>query len=141
MSGNIEKAVKKRNEDRFPSLFVLPKIICTYPAKECEHKFPIIQRLRTYVIASLTIDKLSAIVIIDIHHIQITVTLLNYFLSIILEKWMAAIKYFDCPCEEIKLVPPSTNLISLTVGKLTFVFHDYWLDTGNVDIYILFFHW
>ena len=61
-------AVTKCDEKRFPNLFVLLKIACTFPitSAECERSFSAMRRLRTWLRASMVqlqlwtyIDKLN----------------------------------------------------------------------------------
>ena len=48
-------AITKCDEKRFPNLFVLLKIACTFPitSAECERSFSAMRRLRTWLIASM----------------------------------------------------------------------------------------
>ena len=61
-------AITKCDEKRFPNLFVLLKIACTFPitSAECERSFSAMRRLRTWLRASMVqlqlwtyIDKLN----------------------------------------------------------------------------------
>ena len=63
------KAIAKCDEKRSPNLFVLLKIACTFPitSAECERSFSAIRRLRTWLRASIKMERLGSVAIIKIH--------------------------------------------------------------------------
>ena len=65
----LEKAIKKCDEERFPNLFVLLKITCTFPITlaECERSFSAMRRLRTWVRKSMKMERLGSVAIMNIH--------------------------------------------------------------------------
>ena len=65
----LAKAIKKCDEERFPNLFVLLKITCTFPitSAECERSFSAMGRLRTWVRESMKMERLGSVAIINIH--------------------------------------------------------------------------
>ena len=65
----LAKAIKKCDEERFPNLFVLLKITCTFPITlaECERSFSAMGRLRTWLRKSMKMERLGSVAIINIH--------------------------------------------------------------------------
>ena len=66
---SLAAAIKKCDEAKFPNLFILLKIGCTLPLTlaECERSFSAMRRLRTWLRASMTMERLSALAIMHIH--------------------------------------------------------------------------
>ena len=65
----LAKAITKCDEERFPNLFVLLKIACTFPitSAECERSFSAMRRLRTWLRASMKMERLDSVVIMNVH--------------------------------------------------------------------------
>ena len=65
----LAKAITKCDEERFPNLFVLLKIACTFPitSAECERSFSAMRRLRTWLRASMKMERLGSVAIMNIH--------------------------------------------------------------------------
>ena len=63
------KAIKKCDEERFPNLFVLLKIACAFPitSAECECSFSAMRRLRACLRASIKMERLDSVSIMNIH--------------------------------------------------------------------------
>ena len=68
--GNLAKTLKECDELTFPNLFVLTKIGATLPVTscECERSFSVMQRLRTWLRACMTSERLSALALMHIHY-------------------------------------------------------------------------
>ena len=64
----LAKAIKNCDEERFPNLFVLLKIACTFPitSAECECSFSAICRLRTWLRASMKMGRIGSVAIMDV---------------------------------------------------------------------------
>ena len=70
----LATSIKGCDEARFPNLFKLLKIGCTLPVTscECERSFSCMRRLRTWLRASMNMDRLGSLAIMNIHsHIEI----------------------------------------------------------------------
>lgn len=67
---NLAQSLKEIDETSFPNLFVLLKIAETLPVTscECERSFSVMRRLRTWLRASMTSGRLSALALINIHY-------------------------------------------------------------------------
>ena len=67
---NLSQSLKECDELTFPNLFVLLKIAATLPITscECECSFSVIKRLRTWLRACMSSDRLSALALIHIHY-------------------------------------------------------------------------
>ena len=67
---NLSQSLKECDELTFPNLFVLLKIAATLPITscECERSFSVIRRLRTWLRACMSSDRLSALALIHIHY-------------------------------------------------------------------------
>ena len=65
----LPKAITKCDEERFPNLFVLLKIACTFPitSAECECSFSAMRRLRTWLRATMKMERLGLVAIMNIH--------------------------------------------------------------------------
>ena len=65
----LAKAITKCDEKRFPNLLVLLNIACTCPITfaECERSFSAMRRLRTWLRASMKIERLGSVAIMNIH--------------------------------------------------------------------------
>ena len=65
----LAKAITKYDEERFPNLFVLLKIACTFPitSAECERSFSAMHRLRTWLGAGMKTERLGSVAIMNIH--------------------------------------------------------------------------
>ena len=65
----LAKAITKCDEKRFPNLFLLLKRACTFPttSAECERSFSAMRRLRTWLRASMKMERLDSIVIMNVH--------------------------------------------------------------------------
>ena len=65
----LAKAITKCDEERFPNLFVPLKIACTFPITfaECERSFSAVRRLRTWLRASMKMERLGSVAIMNIH--------------------------------------------------------------------------
>ena len=65
----LAKSLKECKTNRFPNLYVLSKIGCTLPVTscECERSFSAMRRLRTWFRTSLSSQRISELVIINIH--------------------------------------------------------------------------
>ena len=74
----LAKAIKKCDEERFPNLFVLLKIECTFPIT-----FSAIRRLRTWLRASMKMERLGSVAIMDIHRQEVWIISIfpNYFFN------------------------------------------------------------
>ncbi|XP_065650558.1 52 kDa repressor of the inhibitor of the protein kinase-like [Hydra vulgaris] len=72
-SNTQAKAIRICNENQYPNLFELLKIGCTLPitSAECERSFLAMQRLRTWLRASMTADRLGSLAIMNIHYNEI----------------------------------------------------------------------
>ena len=68
-SDTLAKAVDKCDEERFPNLFVLLKKACTFPitSAERERSFFAMRRLRTWPRASIKMEGLGSVAIINIY--------------------------------------------------------------------------
>ena len=68
-SDTLAKAIMKCDEERFPKLFVLLKIACTFPntSVECEGSFSAVHRLRTWPRAGMKMERLVSVAIMDKH--------------------------------------------------------------------------
>ena len=69
MPDKLTKAIKKCDKERFPKLFVLLKIACSFPitSAECERCFFAIRRLRTWLSANMKLQRLGSVAITNIH--------------------------------------------------------------------------
>ena len=67
---NLDQTLLRIDELVFPNLFILLKIAATLPVTscECERSFSIMRRLRTWLRASMTTERLSALALINIHY-------------------------------------------------------------------------
>ena len=65
----LAKAITKCDEKRFPNLFVLFKIACTFPifSAESERSSSAMRRLRTWLRASMKMERLGSVAIMNIH--------------------------------------------------------------------------
>ena len=65
----LAKAITKCDEKRFPNLFVLLKIACTFPitSAECERSFSAMRRLRIWRRASMKMERLGSVAVMNIH--------------------------------------------------------------------------
>ena len=65
----LARSIKECDETRFPNLFKLLKIGCTLPVTscECERSFSCMRRLRTWLRASMNMDRLESLAIMNIH--------------------------------------------------------------------------
>ena len=65
----LAKAITKCDGKRFPNLFVLFKIACTFPitSAECERSFFAMRRLRTWLRANMKMERLGSVAIMNIH--------------------------------------------------------------------------
>ena len=63
------KAIKKCDEEGFSNLFVLLKIACTFliTSAECEGSFSTMCRLRTWLIASMKMERLGSVATMNIY--------------------------------------------------------------------------
>jgi len=66
---SLAEAIKKCDSSRFPNFLVLFKIGCTLPITscECERSFSIMRRLRSWLRASMMMDRLSNLALMNIH--------------------------------------------------------------------------
>ncbi|XP_071481265.1 52 kDa repressor of the inhibitor of the protein kinase-like [Diadema antillarum] len=64
------ETIKQCDADMFPNVFTLLKICCTIPTTscECERSASALRRLHTYLRASMTQDRLSALALMHIHY-------------------------------------------------------------------------
>ncbi|XP_065667995.1 52 kDa repressor of the inhibitor of the protein kinase-like [Hydra vulgaris] len=72
-SNTLAKAIKICDENQYSNLFELLKIGCTLPitSTECKHSFSAMQRLRTWLRARMTDDRLGSLAIMNIHYNEI----------------------------------------------------------------------
>ena len=65
----LAKAITKCDEERFSNLFVLLKVACAFPitSAECERSFSAMRRLRTWLRASMKMERLDSVVIMNVH--------------------------------------------------------------------------
>ena len=65
----LAKAIKKRDEERSPNFFVLLKIACTFPitSADCVCSFSAMHALRTWLRASMKMEGLGSVAIMNIH--------------------------------------------------------------------------
>ena len=65
----LAKAITKCDAERFLNLFFLLKIACTFPitSAECERSFSAMRRLRTWLRASMKMERLGSVAIASIH--------------------------------------------------------------------------
>ena len=67
---NLAESLLAIDEITFPNLFVVLQIAATLPVTscECERSFSIMRRLRTWLRASMTSERLSALALMNIHY-------------------------------------------------------------------------
>ena len=65
----LAKAIRKFIEESFLNVFALLKIACTFPITpaECEHSFFAMRRLSYWLRASMKMERLGSVAIMDIH--------------------------------------------------------------------------
>ena len=64
----LATSIKECDETRFPNLFKLLKIGCTLPVTcECKRSFSCIRRFRKWLRASMNMDRLESLAIMNIH--------------------------------------------------------------------------
>jgi hypothetical protein len=64
------EAIRECDEELFPNIFTLLKIVCVIPATscECERSASSLRRLHTYNRATMTQMRLSSLALIHIHY-------------------------------------------------------------------------
>lgn len=68
-------ALKICDKDRFPNIYVLLQIACTLPITSCscERGASSLKRLRTYMRASMTENRLTGLALMHIHYAKLVV--------------------------------------------------------------------
>ena len=66
----LAKAIKICDKIQYPNIFELLKIRCTLPvtSSECERSFSAMRRLRTWLRANMTTERLGSLAIMNIHY-------------------------------------------------------------------------
>ena len=67
---SCSQAIKECDQDIFPNIHTLLRIVCTMPVTscECERSCSVLRRLSSYMRASMGQDRLSSLALIHIHY-------------------------------------------------------------------------
>ena len=66
----ISGAIKVLDSDHFPNLFILIKLVATFPITscECERSFSTLRRLKTWLRTTMDTGRLGALALINTHY-------------------------------------------------------------------------
>jgi hypothetical protein len=67
---SVAKALKLCDQENFPNLFVLLKLVATFPVTscECERSFSTLRRLRSYLRASMSTTRLTSLALMNVNY-------------------------------------------------------------------------
>ena len=68
LPGSCATALKQCDEDEFPNIFTLLKILSTLPATSCERSFSAMRRLNTCMRCTMSENRIASLALIHIHY-------------------------------------------------------------------------